>query len=419
MLRFLFYYLLYVIFGTTIFIVYNKAWEQTIFQLPFHYGELLESIAKTGKYQGYYHVNTNDVYLTFSAHRLPLITYFLYYGSRIFQTENMVYIAIIKNLIWQLPTAIGFYYFYTLPTIHRSWKLAVTAFLMFFPQLMMYSFTASLEEGYIIPVVIGFVGIFLFNKKETTTKYLQLTAFLILMFWLKNTFLYVIPFMIVLLWAVSKNYRIALVGILGYGLSIYLLMSFNFKNTNEFTVRYPFKYWNLYKGNNPKTFDFYPTYTLDAMDYLVPELFPGDVKNEWEFDDFYEKKYKKYLKEQPQAVYMGYIKKFLVVGFDVRPNGKFLQEFRVQDLIGVPFMVVLRLLQWATIVVMLWQLFKPHSIHLKLKMISFLAFLALYFAPYVIGWGTERHISPLFVPIVFGFVFMYESFFSTKIFSKQ
>lgn len=419
MLRVLFFYLLYVIFGTTIFIVYNKAWEQTIFQLPFLYGELLESISKTGEYKGYYHVNTNGVYLTFSAHRLPLITYFLYYSSRIFHTENMVYIAFIKNLFWQLPTAIGFYYFYTFSAIRRSWKLAATAFLLFFPQLTMYSFTVGLEEGYIIPAVTGFMGILLFNKNETTTKYLQLTAFLILLFWLKNTFLYIVPFMLLMLWVLSKNHKVALLGVVAYGISIYLLMSFNLKNAGEFTVRYPYKYWNLYKGNNPKTFDFYPKYTLDAMDYLAPELFPGEVKNQWEFDDFYKKKYDDYLKEQPSAVFLGYIKKFFVVTLDVRPNGKFLQKFRIQDLIGVPFMVVIRLLLWSSIFSMLWQLFKSHSLHLKLKMVTYLAFLGIYFAPYIIGWGTERHISPLFVPIVFGFLFMYESFFSTKKFIKQ
>lgn len=401
-------YLFYVVFGWALFVLYYNAQGESIFKMSFHYGELIESIIKTGKYQGYYFVNTNDVYLTFSAHRLPLIPYFIVGISYLTSSTSVIVVGFVKNLIWQLPFTLGMFHFFNYPQVDKKYKLIFGGLILFFPQVIINSFALGMEEGYIIPILVGFFGVLFFkNRDEGFSKDLQLLGLLLISFWLKNTFMYILPVIIGVLFLFRRSYKFLAVGLVSYAFSVVVLMSFNLKNSGEFTLRYPFKYWNLYKGNNPKTFDYYPTYTLDAFDYIDPELQLGEVKDQWEFDDYYKEKYDSFINNYPSEAVWGYVKKFAVLFFDIRPNGKFTDDWSMAQVIGVFFMILIRVIQWLSVALGLYLLFSKNTKEVKLTIFLYLSFLAGYFLPYVLGWGTFRHISPLFAPVIFGFVYIF------------
>ena len=397
------FYLLFIFWGSLIYIFFNAEANSSIFNLSFHYGELLKSLIENGKFEGYYLVNSNGVYLSFSAHRLPLIPYFITGVSKLIQSTDNNSIALIKNIIWQIPLAYSFGLLWKYEKLDKRLKIVALAFIFICPQIIKNSFTLGMEEGYIISLVGCFFGILLFEDQNSKSKYWKLIGILFICFWLKNTFMYIIPFLLVMVYFLTKKNKIVVIGFIAYLFCIFALMSFNKTNSGEFTLRYPFKYWNLYKGNNKATFDYYPKYSLDALDYNSPILQKGDVSNQWEFDDFYKKKYNEFVSENLSTVIWMDTKKLFYVLFDFRNSGGFTEEISFYHTIAVGFMFIFRIIQMIAIFLLLKLLFsKKQKTQDRLITFSALLFFAMYLAPYILGWGTERHISPLVLPVIYG-----------------
>ncbi len=412
MTRKILFYFVFVLWGWIIFVFFNfNEAGSDIYHLSFYYGELLQSIIEKGKFESYNLVNTNGVYLTFKAHRLPLIPYFIVLISKIFHTKDTNFISLIKNLIWQIPFYYSLLLVWRFPGLKKNLKILSISFILVFPQVIKNSFTLGMEEGYIISVFTAFFAILLFESEHSKSKYWKLLALMMICYWLKNNFVYIIPFMLGVIYYLCRDIKILTVGIIGYIICNLMLLSFNKMNTGKFTLQYPWKYWNLYKGNNAETFKYYPEYSLDVFDQISPILEKNQVKNEWEFDDFYKKVYQDYVSEHKKEVLTMYLKKSLILLVDIRPTGRFEKEFDKYQIIGMVFMFIFRLIEFYGMFLFL-KIFRNKAVGLRVKMmvLSCLILYALYLSAFILAWGIERHISPLFVPVILGFLYAYSHY---------
>jgi hypothetical protein len=395
--------LLYICLGT-IFIhcVYLKDWNHSIFEISFNFGDVVENIIKHNKFEGRY---ADNISIDFRAHRLPAIPYFIAYLSKIFGTEKILFVTLLKNLVLS---------FLWIPVLHEGinkrnirplHKIILSVFLLSFPQIFLHGLQIDLEESYIIPVLAYYWFLVINDKPFTKWQKVYFVVLPSLLFFSKNTFLYIIPILstIILLTDIKKA-KLIFVSILLLGISAYSLASFNLKNSGRFTLKYSLEWFNIYKGNNELTANFYPKYSLDIFDYLDYYKIPESVKTEWEFNEFFKEKTVKYYEGNLDKIIAFLPTKILTIWFDIRPNGIFPQNedshYSPIKILGMAYMLIFRILQWFCLIYLFLKLFgKKRNKYASLSL-KYISLIGLYFIPYTIAFGFERHLLPVIIPTI-------------------
>jgi hypothetical protein len=395
--------LFYVSLGTVfVYFIYLKEWNNSIFKLAFNFGDVVENIVKYRKFEGKY---MNGIDIPFRAHRLPGIPYFIAYLSIIIGTQKVFYVALCKNLIFALLWVPILNEGINQSKISHFLKIAFVAFILSFPQIFLHSLQIDLEESYVIPILAYYW--ILINQQKPFNKW-QKGYFLILpslLFFSKNTFLYIVPILsVIIILSDLKKLKLVLGSLVFLAISAYGLATFNLKNSGRFTLKYSLEWFNIYKGNNELTSKFYPKYSIDVLDYLDIYKIPESVKNEWEFNDFFKEKAQTYYKNNLDKIIEFLPTKILTIWLDVRPNsvipGTEQSYFTPLKLLGVFYMVLFRIMQWFCLVYLFLQLFGKNRKHFAALSLKYISLIGLVFIPYTIAFGFERHLLPVIIPTV-------------------
>lgn len=408
-------FLLYAIVGTLgIYLWYNPRWNSSIFELTFGYGKLLKNIILNGTYTSQEHPALT---IEFTSHRLPSIPYFIVLLTKLLGVQTIGWVALVKNIFTAFLLSSAFYFATIDKKIKNSYKILGLLFVLTFPQLAVQGLSLDIEEGYVIPVLALFWSLVVYSGKQT--KFIKILFVILIgaLFFVKNTFLYISPVLVLIQYLLFKNKKVALASLLVLFLSATFSAYFNYQQSGKFTYKYSLEGWNIYNGNCARTMDVYPEYSIDILDYENPLLPPpGTVHNEWELDAFFKEKAYEYVRNNPEETIRRLFVKAFTVLIDIRPNGIHKEHKRWESplkIVGAVYMLFFRIMMWLCIAWALIDIFGSSKQN-RLFAYGFLIFIGMFFAPYILAFGFERHIIPLVLPILFTFIYYIDKKFITK-----
>ena len=412
-------FLIYGIAGTVFFsYFYLQNWNTSIYTINFEFGDLLENLVKKGEYRSAFKKELfhTELPITYASHRLPLVPYFL--ASTIFLTgiETIGKIMLIKNLIFMALMAISFYFTTTEKQIKAVYKWLLLAFMLSFPQLAFYGLGIEFEESYGIPAFALLWGLVTFSGKPTRNFKILFVFATVLLFFVKNTSLYICPLIPILYYILYRDKKVVAITYALLLISVLGLSEMNYKNSGKFTPKYSFEGWNFYKGNCERTMDYYPLYNIDYIDLVNPVILPKEtVKKEWDNDVFYKKLAFEYVSTHKFETFKRLFVKAFTVFVEIRPNAIWLNENRFDSpvkYVGAFFMLIFRLLEFATIFAAIFSI-RKHRKNKRLLTFSvaYLLFVAAFCGPYVLAYGYERHILPIIIPVIYSAFYYFNEFF--------
>lgn len=388
---------IYVFLVSAVLVRYLHLSGKHIGDMYYGFGELVNSLIGTGRYEV-----CNSICL--HAHRFPFVPLFLYSIS--FISLKLSVVLFLKNVI------VGFILAFVFKNIlikNLNHFTVLSIFLVLVtPQFILHGFNIDYEEPY-VTVVVALVSYFLlFHKKEEintkfSTESLIFGLINILLFSIKSSLTYLCLFLPVLYFIRYRERRSLIIQYLVLFIFIIMWSSFNYINSGRFTISSSWNSWNLYKGNNQYTLQYYPKYNLDILDQKGMIEAPLSLTNEWVLDDYYKTGVKAFILNNPIIFLKSVFVKAATFFFEIRPFGLEYGGFRYDSplkYVGTFFMLLHRLLFLLTLVISIFFI-KSKVKELRSLSILFLGFIFFYSGPFLLGFAYERHYVPLFLPVVF------------------
>jgi len=153
---------------------------------------------------------------------------------------------------------------------------------------------------------------------------------------------------------------------------------------------------NLHKGNNAEFRDRYPISNsyLDSQD---PKLNRGlYFTDEWSFNDYHMARAREFLLSHPLYTAESAGRKLFVILLSTR-NYTVTKTTLAEAVVTGLGMVLFRLILWSSLVVAVLAAFRKQERD-RFFGITYLAFVAAYCAPYIVGFGFTRHAIVLVYP---------------------
>jgi len=371
--------------------------------LTFGYGALIEAIETTGEYK------VQDVHyqgVAFSAHRLPLIPGFLI-AARSLVGDDLRAVGRIKTAVFgsALLLALGLV---LLRSNAPLWLSSILLSLVLFsPRWILQCFELSIEEGYNIPLLGLLFALLWFHSERppTLARGLGIGTCLALLLVIKSSMLFLAIAIAPIAYIAWKKLKTSLAIAVCVTASLLGLACFNAQVSGRFTVSSSWEGWNLYKGNNALTLQYYPTYHLDNLDDIGAVKADRPLLDEWDYDAYFKGKALTFIRENPMTFLKACVVKFQVFFLEFRETG---MPLGAKPRTGAPFVIqaafllLFRIALWAAIAIAairLWTAARSRS--LCWVSASFLLFLALYSGFHIVGFAYERHVMPILLPTAF------------------
>ncbi len=379
---------------------------QSLGQLGFGYGVLIDAIRQTGEYRVAAGVHYPGV--AFSAHRLPLIPYFLL-GLGDLLGDNLGRIALAKCLLFN--ALLGIALLRVLQSVRApAWAaLLLLGFVLTMPRWGLNVFEVGLEEAYNIPALTLLFALLWFGDEAERPRpvwALSVGMVLALLLFLKSSMVFWCLALPVLVWLRHRNFRGAgiMVGLVVLGLLG--LAEFNREHAGRFTIGSSWEGWNLYKGNSEFTAELYPPYSLDILDYEGKIVADRPLTDEWDHSAYFTRRAVAFIKAHPGTFLELVARKAWIFYGEVRASGLAQRgESRYGKpmyLAQIPWMVGFRVMLWAAILLALRTVWRgPWRSDAALVALTYLAFLVLYSGFHLVGFAYERHIMPIVMPTAF------------------
>ena len=173
--------------------------------------------------------------------------------------------------------------------------------------------------------------------------------------------------------------------------------------------------YEVWKGNNSRTLEFYPHETLDNLSGAVPRREPGE--NQWDWSTRLRQEAVDYLMSEPVVAARLFTLRIYKAFFSIQSvnssswSGGWLGDIRPYlKIIGVVFMLVFRVLFFAALAHAIVTLMRaPNRSDRYTGAVSYIAFLVAFFAPYLIAFSYERQIIPVVFPTTLYLLFALEN----------
>ena len=394
--------LVYTIVGVAVMDRWQHRSGQTLAQLGFGYGVLIEAIEKTGEYRVAPGVHYPDV--SFSAHRLPFIPYFLLGMKRVLG-DDLRRVALAKCLVFNALLGLAILRVLRTAMAPLGSVLLLLGFALTMPRWVLNVFEVGLEEGYNITALALLFALLWFSTAAERARAgwaLNLGLLLVLLLFLKNSMLYWCLAVPVLVWMRTRDLRAAaiplglvLAGLLG-------LAAFNRVHAGRFTVKSSWEGWNLTKANSADSLELYPPYSLDILDYEGKVVADRPLKDEWDHNAYFTSRAVDFIRSHPAAFLELMVRKAWIFYGEVRASGLSRGESRYGKpvyLLQIPWMILFRVMLWAAILLALQTAWRESwRTDAALTALTFLAFLVLYSGFHLVGFAYERHVMPVVMP---------------------
>ena len=358
--------------------------------IDFGYGDLINNIFYNHKYiQEFDGVNFNLL-------RLPVLPLIIGFLAKI--SLNIYFIIIIKNIIFSSIFYILLYKFFF------DYNKTCISFIFFnfifliIPQNFYVNLSFTFEEG-----IIGWLlpALFLSLKLRDRSKYIYISILIFLLYLTKSTMFFLCLLLPFLLIVFEKKNKLILLTFVFLILSILVWGIFGKIKTGRFPFGQSTTTWNSWIINHAlnKEFRYYfPNKTPDEIP-IIPV--PKNIKNEWEYFDFYNNKNKEYLKEN-YYYYLSDLKlKFQFIFFNVYNENSLTNAYGNNfntHKIHVISNIINRLIFITAIYTFIYNIKKKKFILKKIKQeLYFFFFVTAIILPSLIAWPTTKHLTPVFL----------------------
>jgi hypothetical protein len=367
---------------------HHNGWH-SIFDAGFGFGELARSLREHGEYRACYGDGTGfwDYFwghICFHAHRLPFIPIFL--ASISFISVNPLFGLIFKNVIFFTTSALAFVQ--VRRTFGTPWPVLLVSACIFYLNPINAWVAAGLEfeEGYIYHI-LPWIFFVLATPAPKKWQIAVLALALVVLILLKSSLFYLCITCIILLIFLEKRniwkfYPAAIclfMAIIGWG-------AFTLQTSGRFAFGSDMSSnngWNLYKGNNVYTADFYPNIHLDYLDNAGITKLPGTFHNEWDLNDRYKELALAFMVGNPLQTAKNISTRLYVM---------FISTNNIENKIPGQSIFVLHIILVLTIIYSIIAFFVNTKI--RRLCIVYITVLLAYLLPYISGFAYQRHMVP-------------------------
>lgn len=395
--------------------------DMPIRALPFGFGPPTEAVATTGSLMVCPQPPSQGQFCTF-ANRMPLIPY-VFAGASKLVGDSVLAIAILKTLLLDL---LLLYFLSRFLAIVGADRLTLILFALVFagPQFMLHSAAPYYEEGFLIQLLAILFIIqlaYALRRESELARWARLPAYIAVsaaIYLLKSSMILVVAWNIIFLLGFMRSRAgVRISAAIAMCLPPLLWGAVLDHVTGRFALGTSIDGLNLLEGNNPATLDFYPRYTVDMIIGDGPveldgrtverlklrEFDPRFVRDswidEWQQDDAFRNAAiawaAGHISEELRLV----AEKLWVFFFDIRNSPIVPGSNKPRALalaLGMAWMASMRVVMWTAFAVAV--LAARRGTTLRLAGICLFAFIASYAAPYIVGFGFERHVVPIVLP---------------------
>ena len=209
----------------------------------------------------------------------------------------------------------------------------------------------------------------------------------------------------------------------------------NYTSAGRLTVMSSYDGENMFRGSNAHTLDVYPHCSLDVL-FVKDRVCEGQpvltemeigrpgFATEWAWNDAYKARAMDWILQNPAAAAKTVAVKFAVffgatglvpyVTTIPLPDGLAeAQRGIMEKLVGSVWVIPARLLEIIVLLASLWLLVRGDR-PARATALAILMFVACYSAPYVFGFGHERHFAPMLMMCALSSLFLLSAFIRTS-----
>ena len=422
--------ILFLSFLAKLFLIYKEgAYDRSILQMEYGFGPVITSLYERGSLEAC----GVPVGLDFCgvATRMPLLPLMYASLAKVIGLQQ-VHIAIAKTVLFTSLLWLAVIYFSrTLNRypLHRLALVALSALLFLGPQYLKHAMSIHYEESLLIdllPAYFLLLGALIVKRRSE----LPLSGFdhwilvfLLLfgasLYFLKASMLFLgiitilapLVLLKVPMWMRLFAFLPFLLGLVWWG-----GVNYNYHGTVRLGSSYNGE--NFYRGQNAYSYKIYPEIHLDRLidsseailnsgeRFTLPNWhlhFPP-FKGEWEWHDYFKQLGEQWIKEHPadalaftlRKVYVFYLEPRKVPFRQSANPATEPQNYNEASLIaGTLWITLLRVLFFAGVIMAIRELWKYRRVD-NFALWYFL-FIGAYSAPYIVGFGYQRHICPMLI----------------------
>ncbi len=339
-----------------------------------------------------------------NAARLPFVPYFLVAIS--FVSNEQLLALLVKNLLVQLILAFVLYQWWRRESLQPC-ATALIVFVLVFPQVIRHGFSLIPEEGYLIALLaFVFHGILEAPRNQNLAAFTPYAVASGVLFLIKGSMLTLAPVVCLLFFYRTRRLDVLALFMLFVGAAMLLWGTTTLNNTGRFSLTTMYTGYEIWKGNNPRTLEFFPHHTLDALSAEAPRRLEGE--SQWEWSRRCRNEAIDFIVSEPavagKLLLLRLYQVFIAVSAEESASwssNRFGQIRPYLKVIGIPFMIAFRLLLLATLIYAIASATgSPKGSEQRTAATSYLVFIAAFSLPFLVAWGTERRVVPIVIPVV-------------------
>ncbi|WP_435151342.1 hypothetical protein ACIJYB_00970 [Candidatus Pelagibacter bacterium nBUS_44] len=380
--------------------------------IQFEYGKLIHNI-----YYNFDYSFIDDDGIIYYLKRLPLHPLLLVSIAKI--SKNIFFIFIFKNII------LFSLLFISVLVALRSQKIKVfVLFLLFLPFIIPYNLHVILSIFFadnIVAVLMPSIFILLYSNNKK--KYFLISIFIFLLYLTKNSVMfvvYILPLLIILL----EKDRLILKSLPLFGAisAIFLWGIFGIINTSKFPIGSSVLTSNSKVLNevvlNEKFKEFYPERSVDLIN---KNQIPDHLKSEWEVYEYYKIENKIYLSKNFFEFVSDIKIKLKFIFFNIKKdsvfpiNGKYENPIMISHIINKIFFNLSIIIFFIFFVKNFKKNFDFRAQKNDLYFINILLF-SLF--PNIIGWATSKHLVSIQIISIIYILFKFNFYNNNKFILK-
>ena len=405
------------LFGVSIYIIFLVTDGNTLKDpesITFGFGPIIKSLINNNEYKASSILYPGGIIHDSYAHRMPLIPIWFSVFGKYLKLATFVRAV--------------FFAFISIPATRMLIKLSnkkIAQFslliILFSPLLLRRIVDITNEESWLsIFIPCSFVGMCYLKEKFDLKKieFISISFYIILLLALsylaKSSTLYLGTAILIIIIIKGSNKKL-----LNYG-NILLISSpiiasiicWNihvFSSTGHLTLGTSWDGWNILKGNNPYFNEYFPSKSLDILDYRgLIKVSNIDINTEWLIDKDLKNQAISWISSNPVQFLKNTIYKIYIIFIDPRilPIMPWHNNYSIAIKLTSLSLFFTKFASWALLIPNLSNRFQLLNSNRLFKLLNsgkhldlYLIYLSLYFAPFIIGKYDVRHYAPI-IPII-------------------
>ncbi len=336
--------------------------------------------------------------ICFQSSRMPIATMTIAEGVRLFG-DHLYKIALFKSLLFLIP--LWSVYALALRALPRKLSSSLFFVALLSAPLFMLNYlhlvvNLETEEGYLFGLVALALALLLFPLPQSIGSVLLISITLDLLFFTKSSMLLAVLVLACLFMIRLRSplYKIVLACLVLTAPVSWALIQHHV--SGRFSVGTSLDGINFHKGNNSGFLAHYPP-RFNNLDQYDWQLNQGHYSgSEWSFNDFHMQAAESFIRSQPKLTLRAAEEKFAVMLLSLKQYGTTSYGSKI-EFITTLGMILFRGLLWTAIGISAYSLSSRLGVG-RFNGAAFLAFIAAYLAPYIVGFGLTRHAVMLAYP---------------------